>query len=277
MANQEARTTGSGGGPSELYRVGVKVPPFWPEEPAVWFAQLEMQFDLAGIVSDRTKFSYAVSQLEQPYVSHIKDIIISPPAENKFQKLKTELVKRLSASQENKTKQLLMHEELGDRKPSHFMRHLRNLAGPSVPDDFIRTIWTSRLPTNLQTIVASQTKVDLDTMAELADRVHDIVQPTPQVASTSSASESALESKIAELSLQVAELARGRKNFSTNRYRRSGSRARSQSRNGGRSRNHSKERPENHPHCWYHYNFGARAKKCSKPCSFQSENSKSSH
>lgn len=269
--NASGSTQGDG---SELCRVGVKVPPFWPEEPAVWFAQLEMQFDLAGITSDRTKFAYAVSQLETPYVSHIKDIVITPPSENRYEKLKVELVKRLSASQENKTKQLLMHEELGDRKPSNFMRHLRSLAGPSVPDEFIRTIWTSRLPTNLQTIVASQAKVDLDTVADLADRVHDIVQPSPHVASTSaSATVSPLETRIA----QLEELIRGRKHFQNNNFRGGRYRGRSRSNNGRRSRNNSKERPDNHPHCWYHFTFGARAKKCSQPCTFQSENSKSSH
>ena len=27
-----------------INRVGIRVPPFWPEEPAVWFAQLEGHF-----------------------------------------------------------------------------------------------------------------------------------------------------------------------------------------------------------------------------------------
>jgi hypothetical protein len=33
-----------------------------------------------------------------------------------------------------------MHEEMGDRKPSQFLRHLKSLA-PEVPDDFLRSIW----------------------------------------------------------------------------------------------------------------------------------------
>jgi hypothetical protein len=39
---------------------------------------------------------------------------------------------------------------MGDRKPSQFLRHLRCLA-PDVSDSLIRSIWTSRLPSYLQT------------------------------------------------------------------------------------------------------------------------------
>jgi hypothetical protein len=43
--------------------------------------------------------------------------------------------------------------EIGDRKPSQFLRQLRTLL-PDVPDDFLRTIWSSRLPSNIQAILA---------------------------------------------------------------------------------------------------------------------------
>ncbi|XP_068617431.1 uncharacterized protein [Battus philenor] len=112
-------------GAVSVFKVGVKIPPFWPEEPTLWFAQVEGQFQVSGITSDATKFYHVISQLEQQYAAEVKDIIIAPPQENKFLKLKTELIKRLSASQEKKLKQLLMHEELGDRKPSQFLRHLQ--------------------------------------------------------------------------------------------------------------------------------------------------------
>jgi hypothetical protein len=87
---------------SDIYRVGVRIPPFWPQEPAVWFAQVEGQIVLANITADATKFHYVLSQLDHQYAAEVKDIIISPPAANKYEKLKSELIKRLSASREER-------------------------------------------------------------------------------------------------------------------------------------------------------------------------------
>jgi hypothetical protein len=40
--------------PAEISRVAVRLRPFWAERPAVWFAQAEVQFTLAGIQLSRT-------------------------------------------------------------------------------------------------------------------------------------------------------------------------------------------------------------------------------
>ncbi|XP_046973671.1 uncharacterized protein LOC124540250 [Vanessa cardui] len=145
--------------------LGVRVPPFWPDEPDIWFAQLEGQFMIAGITNDATKFFYVVSQLDRQYARAVKDIITNPTARDKYEKLKSELIRRLSASNEKKVQQLLMHEELGDRRPSQFLRHLQGLVDQEVTNEFLRTIWTSRLPGNIQSILAAQPHASLDTLA----------------------------------------------------------------------------------------------------------------
>jgi hypothetical protein len=60
-----------------------------------------------------------------------------------------------------------------DRKPFQFLRHLRSLAPdvPDVPDDFLRTIWTRQLPREVQTTLAAQPDVELDTAARSAGRI----------------------------------------------------------------------------------------------------------
>ncbi|XP_028166640.1 uncharacterized protein LOC114357293 [Ostrinia furnacalis] len=259
---------------SELCRVAVRLPPFWPEEPALWFAQCEGNFVLSNITSDVTKFYYVAAQLDHTYAVEVKDIIKNPPETGKYEKLKTELIKRLSASQEKKVKRLLMHEDLGDRKPSQFLRRLQDLAGPSIPNDFLQTIWSSRLPQNVQTIVASQNDLPLEKLADLADKVHEIAPATPQVASTSteaSSSEYQLMAKqISELTRQVASL--------TSRLE-GNSRSRSRSRSnykGRRGNSRPRDPPADHPHCWYHYTHGSKAKKCVQPCTYSSENSQGS-
>jgi hypothetical protein len=75
--------------PAEISRVAVRLPPFWAERPAVWFAQAEAQFSLAGISNERKKFNYVISQLDQRYAAEVEDIITSPPQQDPYSKLRT--------------------------------------------------------------------------------------------------------------------------------------------------------------------------------------------
>ncbi|XP_073949238.1 uncharacterized protein [Choristoneura fumiferana] len=257
--------------PSEICRVSVRIPPFWPEEPEIWFAQIEGQFSLSNITSDTTKFNYVISNLDQQFCKEVKDIIISPPAANKYEKLKLELTTRLTATKDKKLQQLLMHEELGDRKPSQFLRHLSDLGGPTLPEDILLSIWKSRLPSNIQTVLAAQPTASRDILADLADRVHDIVPQVPQVASTSTAvpgsTLDALSREIAELRKQMQDLTAGM-DRSRAQTRSKSRQQRNRSKTGTRSASNCRKFPV----CWYHAKFGKNATRCDKPCDFPSEN-----
>ncbi|KAK2575271.1 hypothetical protein KPH14_007656 [Odynerus spinipes] len=160
--------------PATVSAVSVKVSPFWVEEPEMWFAQLEGQFLIAGIVQDTTKFAYVVGNLEGRYAKEVADIIKQPPAERKYETIKKQLIARLTQSEDRRLQQLLEREELGDRTPSQFLTHLTSLAGESVPEKLLRSIWCSRLPQTVQAIMATQEKATLTDAATLADKVHEM-------------------------------------------------------------------------------------------------------
>ena len=139
---QETPDSSEGG---HTYRTAVCLPPFWPDRPGIWIAQTEAQFAIANVTSERTKFNYVISQLEYRHAAEVEDIIVAPPAVEPYTTLKAELVRRLSSSRDQRVRQLLTHEEMGDRKPFQFLRHLKSVA-PEVPDEFLRSIWSNRLP-----------------------------------------------------------------------------------------------------------------------------------
>lgn len=201
--------------------------------------------------------------------SIVEDIITGPATANRYEQLKSELIKRLSVSREKRISQLLTNEELGDRKPSQFLRHLKSLAGPDVPEEFLRSIWTSRLPISTQSIIASQAKLSLDEVAELADRIHEVVPAAPQIAETSSSlAPQSFSQEIAALTQQMKTLMTKVDQMSRQRGR-----SRTPAAQRGRSRSSSSARRSNSnyrkfPTCWYHHKFGDKATRCVQPCDF---------
>ena len=68
--------------------------------------------------------------------------------------------------------QLIPNEELGDRKPSIFLRHLKNLAGSQADnEEFIRPLFLKRLPASISQILASMPDSSVDNLAKSADAI----------------------------------------------------------------------------------------------------------
>jgi len=72
--------------------VSIRVLPFRPEKPTVWFAQLEGQFTLSKFMQDATKFYYVISQLDNKWVAEVEDVITKPPPTDPHDGIKAELL-----------------------------------------------------------------------------------------------------------------------------------------------------------------------------------------
>ncbi|XP_058802317.1 uncharacterized protein LOC131670610 [Phymastichus coffea] len=252
-----------------VHRVAVKLPPFWSDRPIMWFAQADSQFIISNITNEVTKFHYVVSQLDTRIAVEVEDVIVNPPADNPYTFLRTKLIERLSASEEQRVRRLISEEELGDRKPSQFLRHLRTLIGTTViPDNLLRQFWLQRLPSHVQAIITAQMTAQptltLDNQSEIADKIIEVSPATPlsiRATSVSTSTEqevsnNALIRAIESLSKEVAELRRNRSN------------------SRGRQRSQYKQdfSPDSSRLCWYHRKFQEKATKCTKPCAYKPGN-----
>ncbi|GFT93208.1 uncharacterized protein TNCV_113321 [Trichonephila clavipes] len=254
----------------EVARIALRLPPFWKSNVRLWIAQCDHAFTFSGISSDDTKYSALVANLDAETLSYVSDIVLSPPNSDKYHTLSQRLITQFSDSETQKIKKLLTDLQLGDEKPSHLLRKMKELSNGQLQDDFLQSLWLQRMPPHIQTVLSASSE-PLDKLAIIADKVCDVVGassticaattvPPPSQSSSCSAQPTmdSLARQIQELSLQVAELTRDRNSSRHQRY------------SSDRRRSHSRSRSVNRGSgiCYYHRRYKEQARKCVSPCAF---------
>ncbi|XP_015122076.1 uncharacterized protein LOC107044642 [Diachasma alloeum] len=192
---------------------------------SLWFGLLEAQFRNKGVLREVDKFYRTISLLDTKSAAEVEDLILRPPADVPYQTLRNKLISCFSKFREAAYLQLLDRESLGDRKPSQHFRHLKSLVS-GIDEEVLKV--------QIRGIVAGQTSQDIDSLTELADRIHAVYHPA-LVCVVSSAPN--LQQDIAQFTKQVAALTA---TISSLRERQS--RPRSKSRPGPRGRSASSSR-----------------------------------
>ncbi|KAK2578544.1 hypothetical protein KPH14_012573 [Odynerus spinipes] len=230
----------------------VKLPPFWKENPSLWFVQVESAFAIHRITSDDTKFRYVVLNLDPTALPLVSDIVSRPPEGKKYEALKARLIGAFDETTESKLRKLLRGHEIGDEKPSVFLQRLKNLAGESI-----------------RTVLAISEVADLSKLALQADKIADIAKSSiSAVEHTGSITMTTTDERIEKLTKMVQALSRRQQSQTRNFERRSRSKTRSQY-----VRNRSKSR-ENYNAttngiCYYHNRFADKAWQCKQPCAWK--------
>uniref|UniRef100_A0A8D8SD97 DUF7041 domain-containing protein n=1 Tax=Cacopsylla melanoneura TaxID=428564 RepID=A0A8D8SD97_9HEMI len=232
-----------------INRITLKLPPFCKRNPKLWFLQLESNFHTASITRDDTKFHHVIASVETDVLELVTDTIEAPPADNKYEALKSRILKVFELNHHQRQQKLLTECVLGDKKPSHLLLEMQKLAGQDFSDEMIKSLWLSRLPPSTQSVLVASTET-LSKISSIADAICSLpCQSVNSLASDTSAPEIMNEMKqtIDLLTQEVNQI----------KYQRRPARPFFKNRN-------------NNPLCYYHQKFGPRAHKCEKPCSFNS-------
>lgn len=149
--------------------VTVKLPPFWPRDPAVWFLQAESQFAIRGVTQEITKYHHLVASLDQDTACRVVAILQNPPAVDPYSALKKQLVKTFTLSEHERARRLLHLPPLGDRTPSELMDMMLALYGSPNPDFLFRSLFLEKLPEAIRCHLVQMDTTDCRELALRAD------------------------------------------------------------------------------------------------------------
>lgn len=150
----------------------VKLPQFWVNKPELWFTQVESQFFIHKVLSDKAKYHLTVANLPIEIFTDVVDVIKNPPEVDLYENLKKNIINRLTLSEESRLEKLLSNSELGDRKPSNFYRELLQVSGDvTVDKNLLIKLWRRRLPQMIDIALTTSGKNDIAELLILADKV----------------------------------------------------------------------------------------------------------
>ena len=115
--------------PATIAAVALKFLLFRPADPAIWFVQVVAQFVTRNITQQKTWLHYVIAALDPKVAAEVHSFVLHPPEDALYDKLRSELIKRTKASEQRRLQELLMAEELGNRKLTQLLWHMQQLLG----------------------------------------------------------------------------------------------------------------------------------------------------
>lgn len=252
--------------------VAARLPDFWKDQPRLWFIQVEAVLQPQHI-SDEVKYNLIVAKLNKEIIQQVTDILVSPPATNKYAALKTRLLSVYEETENRKIQKLISEMDLGDQSPSQLLRKMRDLAGDKIKDETLIVLWQNHLPTAVRAVLAVADKSNLDILASIADTIIESTRNNSGLAeihqAPSTSSDAAWIAEIGKLTNRLSNLERSR---NVNRFNRGNRRQRSRS--NSRHRRRTPARTPESPDwlCFYHFKYQDKAAKCIAPCNWKKEN-----
>ncbi|KAJ3661784.1 hypothetical protein Zmor_006168 [Zophobas morio] len=229
------------------------LPAFWDNQPELWFAMAEARFSTfqTKIVKKETKYNHVLIALPPYIAAEVTDQIVTPDPDLPYTRLKQAIIARTSLTETQRLKQLLSCQELGSRKPTQLLRHMKSLTNggdslsPYVNETALRELFLQQMPTNNQPTLISLTT---DQLAEVADK---IIEAVPAATMTAIGAKEEDQRSASERNDAIGELTRQVQNLTARLERYEGrGRSISQTRARSRSRNRQRQNSAVDRKCW---------------------------
>ena len=149
-----------------------KLPEFWPNNPVLWFARAEFNFEVAGVVTEREQFMHTANALPYDALTLVADLVTQPPVVQPYQRLKERLLLSHQLTTVQMAEKILDMPELGARQPSHLLAAMMEFCPEGeVNTAFFRASFLRRLPKEIRVLLVDEVRGDLKDLAIRADEL----------------------------------------------------------------------------------------------------------
>ena len=107
----------------------VKLPNFWETDVSLWFLAVETLFCQKGIFDENEIYEFLVVALNLRHLQRVKHVLVNLSPTRTFSQLRKALFEAYEPSMDSKLDELLDASELGDRRPTELLSHMRHLMG----------------------------------------------------------------------------------------------------------------------------------------------------
>jgi hypothetical protein len=136
----------------------VKLAAFWPQAPALWFAQAEFTFAVKRVTAQFDRYCHLVAALLHESIRLVADIVEGEPSDTPYDDIKQRLVASHQLSDFQKAERLFQMPTLGSRKPSELMAAmLETCPRGEEKTNLFACIFLQRLPREIRVLL---TKAD---------------------------------------------------------------------------------------------------------------------
>ena len=132
----------------------IKLPPFWPADPAVWFAQTAQK-----------------SRLSPDVATEVRDLVLRPPDTNSSRKPQS----RVQLPRNKNASSIFFRRRSWEIENPHSSSEGCISSWVTELVTFLGELFMQRLPSNVRMVLAASTP--LESLAELADKVMEVAAP----------------------------------------------------------------------------------------------------
>lgn len=235
----------------------------------IWLRQVDVCLKLAKITTEQEKYKYLIASLPSEIINRVFDLINEQPPSNPYTTLVQRIESEFQPTESGQVKKLLQGMIMGDKKPSLFLREMRELAKNQVTDVVLKELFLAQLPEALRRILVVIESASLDSLAAAADRGWESSGLSVIASAEAIPAQSGTEQRMNELMGKMVEVLdrMSRRDEERKFTRRDRSQTPGARRDAGRrERSNSRKRNPKWKLCRYHYKFGENAHRCESWC-----------